>query len=77
MGKEEDSRQERSICKGTRLNRSCWAHSKSFRIDAPESVRVRDPRETWLEGAEESDHKEPFRPRNEISKISEAAVGQG
>ena len=53
------------------------ANSKCFRIDAPESVRVTDPRETWLEGAEESDHKEPFRPRNEISKLSEAAVGQG
>lgn len=46
-------------------------------MDAPESARVRDPREMWLEVAEEPDHKEPFRPCNKISEISEAAMGQG
>lgn len=77
MGKRNDSKQGKEHLQRTRHSRACWENSKCFRIDAPESARVGDPRKMWLEVAEEPDHKEPFRLCNEISKISEAAMGQG
>lgn len=75
MGKRNDSRQRREHLQRDKAQQGMLG--KRPRMDAPESARVRDLREMWLEVAEEPDHKKPFRPCNEISEISEAAMGQG